>query len=327
MNLRTENIEAFLRVVELGSVSGAARHLNTSKSVVSKRLTDLEREMDARLLYRSTRMVQPTEAGRLFYDDARVAMHCLQQAAESAGQQAHGLHGELRVVAPSSLGALWLSDLAAEFAQKNTQIDLVFDLDDTVSDLDAKRYDLGIFVGRLRDSSFVARRLATSRRLLCCSPSHASKMRAPQSLGGLCGQASLAASRDRATHGWMPDEDGSSSPKPGLPSRGRFRTNSEASLRSAIVQGLGLAVLPLYLVATDLQEGRLVEVGSEAPPPADQIYAMYTRGASASPKLKAFVAHLQRALEVPPWERAGAVAIQEHGDDGPLAKIASLLVG
>ncbi len=326
MNLRTENIEAFLRVVELGSVSGAARHLNTSKSVVSKRLTDLEREMDARLLYRSTRMVQPTEAGRLFYDDARVAMHCLQQAAESAGQQAHGLHGELRVVAPSSLGALWLSDLAAEFAQKNTQIDLVFDLDDTVSDLDAKRYDLGIFVGRLRDSRFVARRLATSRRLLCCSPSHSSKMRAPQSLDDLCWQASLASDRDRAAHGWMPDE-GSSSPMPGLPPRGRFRTNSEASLRGAIVQGLGLAVLPLYLVANDLQEGRLVELRSEAPPAADQIYAMYTRGASVSPKLKAFVAHLQCALEVPPWERLGAVPNQERGDDGSLAKVVSLLVG
>ncbi|MCY1497952.1 HTH-type transcriptional regulator DmlR [compost metagenome] len=303
MNLRTENIEAFLRVVELGSVSGAARHLNTSKSVVSKRLTDLEREMGARLLYRSTRMVQPTEVGRLFYDDARVAMHCLQQAAESAGQQAQGLRGELRVVAPSSLGALWLSDLAAEFAQKNAQIDLVFDLDDTVSDLDAKRYDLGIFVGRLRDSSFVARRLATSRRLLCCSPSHASKIRAPQSLDDLRRQASLASDRDRAAHGWMPDEDGSSSPMPGLPPRGRFRTNHEASLRGAIVQGLGLAVLPLYLVATDLQEGRLVEIRSETPPAADQIYAMYMRGASTSPKLKAFVAHLQRALEVPPWER------------------------
>ncbi|MNV93955.1 LysR substrate binding domain protein [compost metagenome] len=80
-------------------------------------------------------------------------------------------------------------------------------------------------------------------------------------------------------------------------------------------------MLPLYLVATDLQEGRLVEVRSETPPAADQIYAMYMRGASASPKLKAFVAHMQRALEVPPWERPE----WPHEVAASAANVASLL--
>lgn len=248
MDLRTENIEAFLHVVELGSVSGAARHMGLSKSVVSKRVTGLEHEMDVCLLYRSTRLVQPTKAGQLFYAEAREAMQCLHHAAESVSQRANGLCGELRVVAPTCFGLRWLSDLAADFAAMHPRLELIFDVDDIVLEVDGKRYDVGIRVGRLRDTTMIARRLACSRRVLCCSPQYVAAHGAVTSVDDLGKRACLSSSR-AAPASWSFSDAGTVSVPHRAGTQRRYVTNNEESLRCAVLRGLGLAVLPLYLVA------------------------------------------------------------------------------
>jgi DNA-binding transcriptional LysR family regulator len=308
MHLRTENIEAFLRVVEIGSVSGAARCMNLSKSVISKRVSDLEHGMEVRLLYRSTRRVQPTEAGLQFYEKARGAMHCLWHAAESLAQRAHGLGGELRVVAPTSVGARWLSAMAADFAQRNPRVDLVFDLDDAVADVDGRRYDLGVLVGRLGNSALIARRLAASRRVLCCSPGYAARATLPRSLDDLGRHVCLSRS-GAVPAGWDFGQDGEPACHMHASATRRYVSNSEEALRNAALRGLGLAVLPLYAVADDLAGARLVEVMPSRRPADEGIYAVYTRESARSPKVRAFAQHLQDALAEPPWERPAGQAV------------------
>ncbi len=105
MSLRLEDIQAFLNVVELGSISAAAERMSLSKSVISKRVSDLERHLGVRLLYRSTRNVEPTEAGGFFYKSAKASLQDLNNAAESVALRENDLCGELRVMAPMSFGS------------------------------------------------------------------------------------------------------------------------------------------------------------------------------------------------------------------------------
>ncbi len=316
MHLRTENIEAFLRVVEMGSISGAARRMSLSKSVISKRLTELEHGMEVRLLYRSTRMVQPTEAGRQFYESARGAMNCLWDAAESLARHPQGPCGELRVVAPTCLGVRWLSAMAADFAERLPRVELVFDLDDSAADVYVRRYDVGVLVGRLGDSWSIARRLAVSRRVLCCSPGYAARNALPRSPEDLDRHACL--SRVGAAPGFGREGD---SARAAQGASRRYVTGSEDVLRDAALRGLGLAVLPLYAIADDLYGARLVEVVPGWRPADEPIHAVYPRESARSPKVKAFVQHLQEALAQPPWERVAtaAIPVQRHAGGGTLS--------
>ena len=192
MQLRTEEIEAYLLVVELGSVSGAARRMSLSKSVVSKRINDLERSLGVTLLQRSTRRVQATESGQHFYDRARAAMTQLTHAAESISETSQQLCGELRILAPMSFGTLWLSPLIAGFASAYPRLHVVMDLDDRVVDIGHERADVAIHASRLGDSALIARRLAVSRRVVCCSPAYAARAGLPASIGDIARHACLS---------------------------------------------------------------------------------------------------------------------------------------
>ncbi|MGA4815826.1 LysR family transcriptional regulator [Pseudomonas aeruginosa] len=170
MSLRLEDIQAFLNVVELGSISAAAERMSLSKSVISKRVSDLERHLGVRLLYRSTRNVEPTEAGGFFYKSAKASLQDLNNAAESVALRENDLCGELRVMAPMSFGTLWLGPLVMEFMARNPRLEVVLQLDDRIVDFEKEGYDLAIRITRLQDSSLIARQLGTSRRVVCCSP-------------------------------------------------------------------------------------------------------------------------------------------------------------
>ncbi|WP_369409942.1 LysR family transcriptional regulator [Pseudomonas aeruginosa] len=144
MSLRLEDIQAFLNVVELGSISAAAERMSLSKSVISKRVSDLERHLGVRLLYRSTRNVEPTEAGGFFYKSAKASLQDLNNAAESVALRENDLCGELRVMAPMSFGTLWLGPLVMEFMARNPRLEVVLQLDDRIVDFEKEGYDLAI---------------------------------------------------------------------------------------------------------------------------------------------------------------------------------------
>lgn len=302
MSLRTEEIQAYLQVVELGGISAAARHMGLSKSVVSKRISDLERELGVSLLQRSTRRIQPSEGGRHFYEQARAAMNLLTEAAQSVSEAAGEVCGDLRILAPMSFGTRWLSPLIAEFGQENPRLRLNLDLNDRLVDLTCEGYDVAIRITRLGDSSLIARKLALSRRVLCCSPEYAARAGLPRTVEEIGRHACLSYSNSPPGNIWafQPDahEESLKSTRP----HGVFSANNGEVLRDALLAGYGLAVLPRFIVWEDLLAGRLIEVRPGATPAEDGIYAVYPRTAFGSVKIRALVQFLQVALSPPPWE-------------------------
>ncbi|NOV23975.1 LysR family transcriptional regulator [Cupriavidus necator] len=308
MSLRTEDIQAYLLAVELGGISAAARYLGLSKSVISKRISDLERELGASLLQRSTRRVQPSDSGRYFYEQARAAMSQLNHAAQGVSERSGELCGELRILAPMSFGTRFLSPIITEFGKANPRLHLFLELDDRLVDTGYERYDMAIRITRLDDSALIARKLAVSRRVLCCSPAYAERCGVPATVDDITRHACLAYSNSPPGQVWAfsaGEADSQQLPPPksrSLAPRGVFTANNGEVLRDAALAGYGLAVLPRFIVWEDLLAGRLVEVHPGATPLDDGIFAVYPRSAFGSTRLRALVQFLQAALSPPPWE-------------------------
>jgi DNA-binding transcriptional LysR family regulator len=176
MRYKLEDIVTFLAVIEAGGLSAAAGRLNVTKSVVSKRVADLEVALGATLLRRFSRGVAPTDAGAAFYARARDILNHLEEAVEAAASDRQGeLSGALRIAGPLSFGTLHLTPVLFGFLARHPRLELALHLNDRVIDVAREGYDLAVRIGRLKDSSLIARKLAVSRRVLCCSPSYAKR--------------------------------------------------------------------------------------------------------------------------------------------------------
>ena len=302
MSLRTEEIEAYLLAVELGGISAAARRMGLSKSVVSKRISDLERELGVPLLQRSTRRIQPSESGRFFYEQARAAMNQLTQAAQNVSEAAREICGELRILAPMSFGTRWLSPRIAEFGKAYPRLRLDLELDDRLANLADEGFDVAIRISRLGDSSLIARQLAPSRRVLCCSPAYAERAGVPETVEEIVQHACVSYSLSAPGQVWAFRPDAHDEELKTITPRGIFTANNGEVMRDAALAGYGLAVLPRFIVWEDLQACRLIEVQPGATPVEDGIFAVYPRCGIGSTKLGARVQFLQASFSPPPWE-------------------------
>ena len=169
MRYRLEDIEAFVAVVEAGSISAAALRLGVAKSVVSKRVTALEDCLGVALLQRSTRRAVPTANGMAFLERSKAVIQTLDEAAQAVAG-GRGLAGTVRLALPMSFGHLHVVPALVSFLRENRELLVQMDLDDRHVDLVQGGYDLAVRIGNLGDSTLIARRLATSRRVRCCSP-------------------------------------------------------------------------------------------------------------------------------------------------------------
>ena len=172
MRYKLEDILTFLTVIEGGGLTAAARRLGVAKSVASKRISDLEGALGATLLRRSPRGVVPTAAGAAFYGRAREILAELDDAASSAAGTGE-LSGLIRVGGPLSFGTLHLAPVLVDFLARHPRVELALHLNDRVVDIIREGYDLAVRIGRLKDSSLVAKKLAQCKRVLCCSPTYA----------------------------------------------------------------------------------------------------------------------------------------------------------
>jgi len=178
---RFENMGAFIRVVEAGSISGAADRLGVAKSAVSRRLKELEEHLGVELFHRTTRRMNLTDTGRAFYHQSvRILEDVLE--AEHATSQAHGtLKGSLKIALPSTFGIMHMGPAINEFLQEHPQIEFDLDFNDREADLIQEGFDLAIRIANLPDSSLIARRLAPIQFVMCASPVYLEKMGMPQS--------------------------------------------------------------------------------------------------------------------------------------------------
>lgn len=298
-------LATFLQVVDSGSVTAAAARLGLAKSVVSKRVAQLEAQLSTQLLNRARRHVAPTEAGALLAERARALLAQLDTVADEVMARSGKLSGQLRLAAPLSFGTRHLGPLIAGFMRAYPEIEVVLDLDDRHVDLQAGAYDLGLRIGRLADSSLRARRLGLSRRVLCCSPDYAARHGRPRSLEALAAHSCLGYANAAAGHLWrfVPGDGGA--PR-SLVLCGRLTANSGEALLEAACAGIGLVVLPRFLVAAPLREGRLVELDIPGwVPEPDNIQLVYPPTQALPLKTRTLIEYLAERIRAPfPWDTA-----------------------
>lgn len=284
---RLTEMEAFVRVVDHGGFTEAARRMGLSKSAVSKHVAALEGRLAVRLLNRTTRRVSPTELGLAYYDRARVVLSEAMEAEAMVTAMQATPRGSLRVSAPVSFGIGQLSGAAALFLRACPEVDLNLVLDDRFVEVVAEGYDLAIRIGALEDSSLRARKLAEARRVCAASPAYVAEMGAPRSIDDLAAHRLLHYSHLATGNFWRFRGPGGEERQ--VRAGGRLTVNNGDSLMKAAEAGLGIALLPSFLVGDAIAAGRLVEILPDRGPDPLGIYALYPQGPFPQPKLRAFL--------------------------------------
>jgi len=298
--MKLEGIAAFVAVAEEHSVSGAARKLNISKSVVSERLKELERELGAHLVQRTTRRLTITAEGSSFLERAH---RILREAADARAEIAEGrgrLAGALRISAPVSFGTLHLGRILYPFLHAHPDIQLTLELDDRFVDVVAGGYDAVIRHGTVADERVIVKRVAASKRYLVASPEYLARHGVPKNVGDLDRHAAIFyAYRDAD---WRFKAKGRSVVV--RPAR-QLRLNNGLIMRDAALAGLGIALLPTWLAGREVARGelRVIEVGAAADN-AD-VFIAYPIGRGSSAKVRALVDALKAGIGTPPvWDAA-----------------------
>lgn len=300
--LRIEGITAFVTVAEAGSISEAARRLRLSKSVVSERLADMERTLGATLLHRTTRKLTLTEDGAAFLKRARRIVHEVREAAADLAERRGTLAGPLRIAAPVTFGRMHLGPALYPFLADHPDIELTLDLDDRRVDAASDGYDAIIRHGVIADSRLVAWKLARSRRLLVASPDYLRRNGTPSSLSELGSHKGIFYT-NRGIADWR-----FQGPEGAILVRGKLALgiNNGDVARDAAIAGLGIALLPAFIVGPSVNEGLLVEIDVGYRPEAEFIFMAHPEGRNPSAKLRAIADHLRKAFGDPPyWDVAG----------------------
>jgi DNA-binding transcriptional LysR family regulator len=298
---RFEDIQTFVKVVEAQGFTQAARELGVSKSVVSRRIGDLEDRLGARLLNRTTRRLSPTELGQAFYDRcARIAADVEEAEAAVANLQT-APRGTLRLTAPASLGRGYLAQNLTQFMSLYPDILVDVLLSDRVVDLVEEGLDVAIRVGQLRDSSLVARKLGQTTVVVVGSPAYLDRYGTPTELGHLAEHDCLVYTGTGPSEAWR--YAGPDGPR-AVRVRARMLSNDGQLLCEAAVCGHGLTFLPSFLVAEAVRDGHLRVVLKDTVQNPLGIYAIYPHSRHLTPKVRALVDFLRQSFGTePPWER------------------------
>lgn len=299
---RFEDMQTFVRVVEAGSLSAAAEQLGIAKSAVSRRLSDLESRLGVQLLRRTTRRLNLTDTGRSYLERAQRILADVAEA-EAAVSQAHGtLQGRLRVAAPLSFGLLHLAPAITDFMERHPQVRFDLDFNDRQVDLLAEDIDVAIRIARLEDSSLIARRLWSSRLVVCASPAYLSDYGTPAVPGDLSGHLGLVYGNSPDPGQWtLYGVDGQLHH---VRVRERLRSNNGDFLCQAAVAGHGVLLSPSFIVHRALHSGQLVPLLPGYVHAEITAYALYPQTRHLSQRVRAFVDFLaERFAGVPYWDR------------------------
>ena len=316
MRYSLDDMETFLAVIELGTVTAAAARLNLAKSVVSKRVAGLEAALGAALFRRNAGRITPTEAGLRLADRLRPALAELAAAAESATcatDSGTGLRGRLSIAAPMSFGIIYLGPIIGRFAAAHPELELVVDYDDRARDLAREGFDIGIRIGHLRDTAVKHRRIGTDRLFACASPDYLARRGVPALPQDLTDHEVIGYHHLRNAQIWrFRVNDRVVLP----PVRCRITLNNGEAMRDMALAGLGIAMLPGFIAAPDLAAGRLVAVLADHATRELPVAAVWPPVEPMPAKLRRFIDHLVaelhggQAWQVPetPGERAPAAS-------------------
>jgi DNA-binding transcriptional LysR family regulator len=293
-------MHVFVRVVESGSFSRAAREFATTQPTVTKMVAATEERLKVRLLNRNTRGVSLTESGALYYEKCKIIVREADEAdniARAGQTQAQGL---LRVSTSVAFGRRVVVPLALDFMQQHPLVQMDLSFEDRYTDLVAQGVDVAIRMGKLSDSSLGARFLGVNPWLLTASAKYLHEHGIPRVAADLGNHPALVYSSVLGDDVWR-----LATPKGAMvtvPVTGRLRSNNLSAVLAAARNGLGIAAMPRYVASDSLASGQVVEVLKNHTLPEQEIHAVFPSPKLVSGKVLAFIAYLQGRLGVRWWE-------------------------
>ena len=292
---RLQAMTAFVRVVESGSFSSAARQLGVGQPSVSKTIAQLEKRLQVRLLVRSTHALSPTDAGLRFYERARQAIREVDEAELEARGAGAGLSGRLRISAPTTFARLMIVPRLPAFLARHPSLDIDVVLDDRVIDLVSEGIDIALRLGTLADSTAVARKIASGGLSVVATAAylrHAGALKAPADLA----QHHAVVYSQLGDHWTFRRGDTAVS----VAVRGRLRVSAAEGIRAAVLADMGLAVASDWMFAPELASGAVRRVLLDWTLPPIDLWAVFPTGRLASAKARAFADFVESTLRAVP---------------------------
>lgn len=290
---RLAGLDAFAAVVEKGSFSAAADALGVAKSTVSKHVRRLEKRLGAQLLHRTTRQVRPTEAGAAYYDRIAGLLDAADEAAAAVARLQLEPRGKLRVSAPMSFGHRYVVPMVVRFAAAYPDVELDLDLSDRRVDLVREGFDLAVRIGPLADSSLRARKLCDTRNRVVGAPTYFARRGTPRRPRDLEAHACLRYAYQVSGARWRFRRGDR---RVDVAVTGPLRSTSGDALRDAAIAGIGVALLPDFLVDDAIAGGDLVAVLDESCLAPGAVHAVFPHRAHVPAAQRAFLDMLADAL-------------------------------
>jgi DNA-binding transcriptional LysR family regulator len=290
-----ESMRAFTQVVEEGGFAAAARKMQLSRSAVNKLIINLENQLGVQLLYRTTRQVTPTDTGKAFYDRCLDILSSLEEAELAVSQQHSEPKGTLKINAPMSFGISYLGTKIAEFMTRYTDIKIQLTLEDRFVDAIAEGYDLVVRIGLPQPSpSLVAHHIAILPRVVCAAPSYLQAKGIPQKPSELKHHSCLHYGYSTTGCHWQLT-NGEREERVAID--GVFYSNNGEVLKDAAVKGLGIAMLPTFIVEKELERGELEIILPQYHPAELTLCVIYPVNRHLSTKVRLFTQFLQECFK------------------------------
>jgi DNA-binding transcriptional LysR family regulator len=284
-----EGVSEFVSVAEMGSFTQAAHKLDVSVAQVSRLISQLEQRLSTKLLYRTTRKVSLTAEGEIYYQHCRQVLNGLKEAERALGNLKDTPQGSIKVTAPVMYGETFIQPIIHDFMLKHPAIDVVSDLTNQQMDLIEGGYDLAIRLGKLKDSSLMAKPISQRHYRVCASPEYLIHHGTPHSLTEI-GQHNCLMGQ----HSYWRFEDNKKERT--IKVTGNLSCNSGYGLVDAALKGIGIVQLPNYYVDQYLQSGQLVEVLTQYKIKPETIWAIYPNNRHLSAKIRQLIEFLIERL-------------------------------
>jgi DNA-binding transcriptional LysR family regulator len=290
-------ILVFTRVVQTGSFTAAAAQLGMPKSTVSRKVTELEERLKARLLQRTTRKLGLTDVGRTYFDYCARIVAEIEDADRAVSSLQAEPRGLLRITSGTNVG--WLGTIVGEYLRRYPEVSVELVATGRVVDLVEERFDLGIRAGALADSTLVARSLGVSRWFFVATPAYLKKRGRPKSPEDLQTHDCLVFGASAAA---LTLRLAKADESVQVTLAARMLVNDMDVVRVAATTGVGIGLLPASQCVEDVRARKLERVLRDWEVPATPVHVVYPTARHLTPKVKTFIEHLQQRMTPPPWE-------------------------
>jgi len=299
--LKTEEIQAFIQIVDSGTITAAAEQLRVAKSAISRRLSELEEQLGVELFHRSTRKLNLTDSGHLFYQRCTLIIDEIREAEFSVSQSHKEISGQLKIAVPHSFGVMHLASAIVDFQKQHPAIFFDIDLNDREVDLIQEGFDIAIRIGTLKDSSLIARKLAELSTVVCASPKYLDKNGKPVTVEELKQHNCIAYSYLEHPDQWDFFDKNNKLYKVKI--NKIMQINNGEFMRDMAISGLGIIRQPTFIAYEDIVSGNLIPFLHDYRSTPLNLYALYPPTRHLSQKVRLFIDFLvERYTGKPYWE-------------------------